>query len=331
MKRHVVFTIVMTGLIAISAVDIWIGHQVRQQLEADLNHLDRLGAINAILTPALQLTMLGVIILLWRRLSRDRVQSDRDARAQLHNLNASLKAQSLAVERLHERNAALENFSSMVAHDLKAPLRQATMLLHLAKRANSEDEQHQFCNQAIESLDRANTLVDSFLNLAQLDEHAPETSLEDVGEIFHAAVRELAILNRKAPRHIQISPLGKVYCDPDLIRQVAINLLTNALKYARPETPLEIRVYAIRADSMLTVCVEDNGVGIPPELAEQVLQPSVRGDTANGAQKGRGLGLAVCQTIIAAHGGSLRVLPGAQRGARIQFTLPLLNPDEPAG
>ena len=78
---------------------------------------------------------------------------------------------------------------------------------------------------------------------------------------------------------------------------------------------------------MLTVYVEDNGVGIPQELAERIFSPHVRGESPepSGAD-GRGLGLALCRTIIAAHGGDIRMAPGRSTGASIRFTLPLAQP-----
>ncbi len=289
--------------------------------------LNRLSGFQSVLTPTLQALMLGFIIFIWMRMYKTRIQAGREARAQIRNLNASLRAQTLTLERMRESHAALENFTSMVAHDLKAPLRQASMLLHLAKRSETEADRDAHCDKVRESIERANTIVEGFLNLAQLDDQPPETSLGDIGEIFRQAVDELALLHRKAPRHIRIDPLGEAYCDRDLIRQVAINLLTNALKYARPEKTLDIRVRAVRGDTMLTVYVEDNGVGIPQELAERIFSPHVRGESPepSGAD-GRGLGLALCRTIIAAHGGDIRMAPGRSTGASIRFTLPLAQP-----
>jgi len=295
---------------------------------AGMERLTRFSTIQSVLTPMLQALMLALLIFMWTRMYRTRQKSAREAQAQIANLDASLRAQTLTLERMRESNAALENFTSMVAHDLKAPLRQASMLLHLAQRAETEAEQETYCTQVRDSIGRANTLIESFLNLAQLQDQPPETSLQDVTEIFQEAVSELAILYRKAPRRIQIAPLGEAYCDRGLIRQVAINLLTNALKYAKPDTPLQIRVYAVRNDSMLTVHVEDNGVGIPPELVKDVFRPLVQGrNTSASDNQGRGLGLALCQTIIAAHGGEISVAPNQKTGTRIRFTLPLAQPD----
>lgn len=295
---------------------------------AGMDRLTRFSTIQSVLTPMLQALMMALLIFMWTRMYRTRLKSAREAQAQVANLDASLRAQTLTLERMRESNAALENFTSMVAHDLKAPLRQATMLLHLAQRAETEAEQETFCTQVHDSIGRANSLIESFLNLAQLQDQPPETSLEDVTTIFHEAVSELAMLYRKAPRRIQIDTLGEAYCDRSLIRQVAINLLTNALKYANPDTALQIRVYAVRDDSMLTVYVEDNGVGIPPELVKDVFRPLVQAkNTVVSGNEGRGLGLALCQTIIAAHGGEISVAPSRQAGTRIRFTLPLAQPE----
>ncbi|WP_440957398.1 sensor histidine kinase [Oceanicaulis sp. LC35] len=293
-----------------------------------MNRLNRLSTIQSVMAPMLQALMLALIILMWTRVYRTRAKAAQEAQAQVANLDASLRAQSLTLERMRESNTALENFTSMVAHDLKAPLRQATMLLHLARRAASDEDKDATLTQVRDRIEHANSLVESFLNLAQLNDQPPETSLEDMTAIFHEAVDELAILYRKAPRHIQIDPLGMAFCDRELIRQVAINLLTNALKYAKAGTTLQIRVYALRDESMLTVYVEDNGVGIPPELAEHVFSPMVQGKNAGATKnKGRGLGLALCQTIIAAHGGDIRVSPVKGAGTRIRFTLPLAQPE----
>lgn len=305
--------------------------QLDAVMQTGMNRLGRLSATQSLLTPSLQALMLGLIIVMSARMYRNRFKTARQTRAQIANLDASLKAQSLTLERMRESNAALENFTSMVAHDLKAPLRQTTMLLHLLERSGSDADRSAYLGQARDSLGRANTLVESFLNLAQLQDQPPETALEDISTIFQQAVDEIALLYRKAPRRIHIDTLGEAYCDRDLIRQVAINLLTNALKYAKPDTALEIRVHATKSDSMLAVYVEDNGVGIPPEIAGELFQPLVRGK--NGAQKtqnsGRGLGLALCQTIIAAHGGTIGIASSNQRGTSIRFTLPLAQPDIP--
>ncbi|WP_421858110.1 sensor histidine kinase [Oceanicaulis sp.] len=293
-----------------------------------MDRLSRLSVTQSILTPSLQLLMLGFIILMSARMVANRLKAARQTRAHLADLSASLKTQSLTLERMRESHAALENFTALVAHDLKAPLRQTSMLLHLIQRATSDDDRSAHLNRARHSLNRANTLVESFLNLAQHNDQPPQTSLEDIGEIFRQAVDEIAFLHRKAPRHIQIEDLGEAYCDKDLIRQVAINLLTNALKYAKPDITLEVRVHAAREDTMLTVYVDDNGVGIPAEVSAELFRPLVRGDAAKQSKSsGRGLGLTLCQTIIAAHGGEISIGAREPRGASIQFTLPLAQPE----
>lgn len=306
-----------------------LGSRIEGVNREGLESLSRLSAIQSVMTPLLQALMLALIILIWVRMYRNRLLAARDAKNQLRDLAASLKAQSLTLDRMKESHAALDNFTAMVAHDLKAPLRQASMLLHLSQRTQDSQALDEYATQVKDCIQRANTLVDSFLNLAQLHDQPPKTSLEDISDIFRQAAAETAILYRKAARSIEVEDMGEAYCDRDLIRQVAINLLTNALKYARPKTPLQIRVYAARDESQLTVYVEDNGVGIPPELVSNVFEPAVRGEAGNQpGSESRGLGLALCRTIIAAHGGEIGLSQAAgSSGTCIRFTLPLAQPE----
>jgi two-component system sensor histidine kinase KdpD len=115
-----------------------------------------------------------------------------------------------------------------------------------------------------------------------------------------------------------------VECDGVLIERVIGNLLENAAKYTPAGCP--IHVDAEVRDGKLLTTVTDTGPGVPPAAAERIFDKFTRGEKES-ATPGVGLGLAVCQAIVRAHGGDIWVEPGPEgKGARFAFTLPLGTP-----
>jgi two-component system sensor histidine kinase KdpD len=111
--------------------------------------------------------------------------------------------------------------------------------------------------------------------------------------------------------------------DASLIERVLVNLLDNALKYTPPDAKILIGAKAV-GNSMYCF-VEDNGPGLPPGDPERFFEPFVRGQTES-AISGVGLGLALCRSIIAAHGGTIRAEAIRPSGTRFEIRIPLGSP-----
>ena len=111
-----------------------------------------------------------------------------------------------------------------------------------------------------------------------------------------------------------------------LIERVLCNLLENAIKYTPESSTLRIDA-EIRGGRLATL-VTDDGPGVPPDIADRIFDKFARGERES-STPGVGLGLAVCQAIVRAHGGDilLEAAPGG-RGARFAFTLPLGTPPD---
>jgi two-component system sensor histidine kinase KdpD len=108
--------------------------------------------------------------------------------------------------------------------------------------------------------------------------------------------------------------------DASLIERVLVNLVDNALKYTPQEAKILIGAKAV-GDSIYFF-VEDNGPGLPPGNSEQLFEPFVRGQKES-AISGVGLGLALCRSIIGAHGGTIRAEAVRPSGTRFEVRLPL--------
>jgi two-component system sensor histidine kinase KdpD len=133
------------------------------------------------------------------------------------------------------------------------------------------------------------------------------------------------VLNRLAPR-LKNRPLKVlipkdlplVPSDPLLLEQVLTNLFENALRYTPAGTPLELSASAEK--DTVTVTLADRGPGIPPGEEERIFGKFARGDTTGSSV---GLGLTICRTIIAAHGGEIWAEHRPDGGAIFRFTLPI--------
>jgi signal transduction histidine kinase len=115
---------------------------------------------------------------------------------------------------------------------------------------------------------------------------------------------------------IVASPKVTVNADEDRIRQVLINLVSNAINYS-PENA-EIQFTVIESDKEIKIVLKDEGPGIPVEVQEKIFDKFY----TIGKRYGTGLGLAICRGIIEAHKGEIKVLKEVAKGSAIYFTIP---------
>ena len=116
--------------------------------------------------------------------------------------------------------------------------------------------------------------------------------------------------------------LPLVMVDPTLIEQVVINLMTNAVRYAGPSSPIDLNA-AVEGDRVL-VRVQDRGSGVLPGERSRVFDKFYRSPSAASTDGGIGLGLTICRAIVTAHGGVIAIAEREGGGASVEFTLPAL-------
>ncbi|MGA8031825.1 MAG: two-component system sensor histidine kinase KdpD [Casimicrobiaceae bacterium] len=220
------------------------------------------------------------------------------------------------------RNSVL----AALSHDLRTPL---TSLVGLSDALAREIQGGAGAANALALRDQAKRtaqLVDKLLEMARLQAgrvelHQDWQSLE---ELVGSALQALA--GPLAGRPIELSlpeDLPLVRCDGVLIERVLVNLVENAAKYAPAETP--IRIAAHKTSAVINVLVEDRGPGLPPGRESAIFDKFTRGEPES-IVPGVGLGLAICRTIIEAHGGTIWAESRDGGGARFTFTLPAGTP-----
>jgi two-component system sensor histidine kinase KdpD len=223
------------------------------------------------------------------------------------------------VETERMRNAVL----SAVSHDLRTPLATITgVTSSLLEQKEERDpaSRRELIQSVYDEATRMDRIVNNLLFMTRLEAGALRVHKEwlPLDEVVGAALVRLE--DRLGGRAIrtQLPPdLSLVPLDGVLIEQVLMNLLDNALKYAPPNTPIELSAQA--SDGEVTIEVADRGAGVPPGDEQRIFDKFYR--AAPSETRGVGLGLTICRGIVEAHGGRIWAENRPGGGARFRFTL----------
>jgi K+-sensing histidine kinase KdpD len=256
---------------------------------------------------------------------------DEQTRAKLlhQELQAALR-EATDAELLRRSESLKSALLDAVTHDIRTPLTSikasvTALLADDAKLARADPESGKELLQVIdEETDRLNRFTENMLELAKLQSHQLVIQAEpsSVQEIVEAATSRLEDKLRERPLEISIANgASHVRADAKLISEVLFTVLDNAVKYSPSGSRI---VVSTNADGNSVVFrVEDEGPGIPARLREQVFQRFFRSSDPQHAVGGLGMGLAIAQGIVQAHGGKIWIEDAqSHRGAAVCFTVP---------
>ncbi len=225
---------------------------------------------------------------------------------------------------LEAANKELEAFSYSVSHDLRAPLRAITGFsrILLEDHAGGLDaEGRRVLDVIIDNGNRMGHLIDDLLAFSRLGRKPMVLQRLDMAALAHAVGEELLAGTAGRPVDLRVGPLPQVQGDPALIRQVWMNLLSNALKYSRPRPRTEIEVSGERDGPECRYRVKDNGVGFDMRYVDKLFGVFQRLHEDREFE-GTGVGLALVARIVSRHGGRVWAEGQVDRGATFGFSLP---------
>jgi PAS domain S-box-containing protein len=286
-------------------------------------------------------TRSGTVLDVWIRTVADRdergsVVRYRSAALDLTEKNRlanELRSRGDELERANERlrtiNAELEDFTYVVSHDLKQPLRTLENYGHLLFEEYSNrlgPDGFQYIHHLIQASHRLGTLIDDLLSLSQAGRSAGPTQPFDLFEAVATARTDLVdLIQRKEATVLTEGSLPRVVGDRYRITQLLTNLIANGLKYnqsAQPQIVIAARQGGnSNGSSEVVVSVRDNGIGIDPAYHSQIFAPFRRLHQPD-EYEGTGAGLAICKKIVEAHHGRIWVESRPGEGATFFFTLP---------
>jgi signal transduction histidine kinase len=221
---------------------------------------------------------------------------------------------------LRESNRELEQFVTVASHDLQAPLIKIKMFGSLlsAEYGDLLDGSGRHYLERMESAaSLMQALIENLLALSRISGSARPFVAVDLHETATEVVSDLEFAIEESCARIEITALPTVTGDPLHLRQLLQNLIGNALKFARRDTPPVVKLYARAAGPcdgtgpVWSIVIEDNGIGFEPDQRERIFQPFERLNGA-GNYEGTGLGLAICRQIARRHGGDVTAtsIPG---------------------
>jgi len=230
-------------------------------------------------------------------------------------------------ERLIQSNQQLQEFTHVASHDLKEPTRKVysfgrLLFDSLADKLNDDDLEN--LNFMIEGAGRMQQMVDAILTYSRITTKGIEFVPLDLNKIIeHVKALELSISIEETNAVISVpEPLLPVKGDPNQIRQLLQNLISNAIKYHKPDSLPEVTIRARKEDKgMVRIEVQDNGIGVKKEQCEKIFV-MFRRMHSRSEYEGTGIGLAICKRIIERHGGDIGVESTYGEGSTIWFTLP---------
>ncbi len=254
-------------------------------------------------------------------LDRIRMRTDLDARTR------ALEESRLALRRADEAKTEL---ISVVSHELRTPLTaiKAYTETLLDNLDNPEfTARARFLSIIDEECDRLTRMVNDVLDLSRMDSGKRKLRaesiemrhlLEEVLPTVHPALqaRDLRFSYAEEPG------LPRFEADPDLLKQVLVNLIHNAAKFTRDGTTITVR--ASRRGERMEIAVEDQGMGIPPDQVGRVFERFYRVEPSSGPRTfGTGLGLAIVKSVVDLHGGTIHVESELGRGSSFVLEVPL--------
>ncbi len=247
-----------------------------------------------------------------------------DVREEMHRkeiLARDYEAQ-LEAERATSQSRSL--FFSTVSHDIRTPLNAIVGFSELLERGVPDEAERARCISAIRSSGKVLArLVDDVLDLSKLECDKLEIIEEptDVPALVREVISACEVARKRTSLAIvsEIGEMPSLRVDPQRVRQILYNLLSNAYKYAERGT---VTVRALWNDGTLTLSVADTGKGISKENIDRIFQPFVQIADKN-HRDGTGLGLPICQKLATLMGGELSVV--SEIGAGSTFTATLRN------
>jgi DNA-binding response OmpR family regulator len=225
---------------------------------------------------------------------------------------------------LEKKNRELEAFSYSISHDLRSPLRAIdgfSKILLKEQAGNLDEEGKRVLGIVVESTRRMGQLIDDLLQFSRLGRIGMRISRVDMTALVQSVLSE--VVSSRSDRKLEtvLAPLPATPGDTNLLRQVLVNLIGNAVKYSLPKEAARIEIGGHLEGSEALYFVRDNGVGFKMEYAHKLFGVFQRLHSSEEFE-GTGVGLALVQRIIERHGGRVWAESTLGQGSTFYFTLP---------
>jgi light-regulated signal transduction histidine kinase (bacteriophytochrome) len=252
--------------------------------------------------------------------------SDTDTLEQPAAVIARLEARNARLQAaVRAANQEIDALTFSIAHDLRTPLLHIdgfAQLLQTSTAAALDREDREHLERIIAATRTMGELIGALVEYSRVNSAELVMAEVDLEEVLNEALELVRPWSNGRSIQWQRTRLPAVYGDENLLRQVLVNLVSNAVKYTRPRDPAVIEIGTRpEQEREVTVFVRDNGVGFDPNYASRLFGPFQRLHSAD-ALRGLGMGLAKVRRIVARHGGRVWAQAQVGEGATFFFSLP---------
>ncbi len=284
----------------------------------------------------------------WYYLQATRFAGEGPTRVVLHHEDIS---QRVAAERqlkrlaqqLMQSNRELQNFATIASHDLQEPLRKV-MTFSGRVKANCKDKidtaDYNYLERMEASAHRMQDLVNGLLEFSRLTTRPMSFTLLDLNQVIQEVLGDLEMSIEETGAEITVSPLPVVEADRTQMRQLFQNLVSNALKFRKPDQAPVIHIQSTVVEHLAKdpqvpmeyhdkiqepcyqITVQDNGIGFNVRQTEKIFSPFQR---LHGVHQyyGTGMGLAICRKIVERHGGAIYAESQQNQGSLFTVLVPV--------
>jgi signal transduction histidine kinase len=259
------------------------------------------------------------------RFYRRQYEMEKEREEALKKLNEELEQRvKERTAQLEAANKELEAFSYSVTHDLKGPLwviegfSQRIVAKHSAKL---DSDGIRMLNAVCTNTKRMNNLIDDLLAFSHLGQQRIRKSIINLSVLAKQVFQQFLVQAPERDLQLTVNDMPPALGDPNLINQVMVNLLGNAVKYTKPGKTAVIEVGGRTEGSETVYYVMDNGIGFDERYAQKIFGVFERLHSV-GEYEGTGVGLAIVKRIIERHGGRVWAEGKVNEGATFYFSLP---------
>lgn len=278
---------------------------------------------------ALGLELIAIFQFMANRSIKAALMQAKQAEAALRRSHDELEARvQERTGELRNINQELESFSYSVSHDLRSPLRAVTGFTDLLMSRHARDlpqDAQRLMAVIKDSALQMNQLIEALLSLAHIDRQPLHPRSVNLAALARQTITELQAEQPGRKMEIQLAELPDCIGEPDLLRQVYVNLISNAIKFTG-HRPLALIEVGFKMDGGKTIYyVRDNGAGFDMRYAGKLFGVFQRMHSSR-QFTGTGVGLSIVQRIIHRHGGTIWAESVVDQGATFYFNLPLALP-----
>lgn len=243
----------------------------------------------------------------------------------IEDLNLKTEEIQNSTIQLEIANKELEAFSYSVSHDLRAPLRAISGFVSILVEDYEQvldEEGKRICGIIHSNANKMGQLIDDLLSFSRLIRSELHHTKVDMTSMVQSVIYEFVTTHNLSKKNILISELPQITGDSNLIKQVWINLISNAIKYSSKNENALISIGSFADQNEQVYYIKDNGVGFNMEYAHKLFGVFHRLHSVNEFE-GTGVGLAIVQRIISRHRGRVWAEGEVGKGATFYFALPV--------